>query len=415
MKKLLTLSVLLLSFSTYSQSIFKSGYFIKNNNEKIECLIKSTGKIHNPESITYKFGPDSELRTISATEIKEFEITGTDQKYKTLIVDIDKSTFSKSDSNSDRNPDFKRDTLLLKVLIEGKGSLYSYSSNAISEKFFYSIDNSDAQALIYKKYTVNDKIKENNRYLQQINNQLECIEDANIMGKEYKASALSSLFIEYNECTNSEYINYYSKKDSGTFNFSVFLTAGLRNWRFGQKDPTNHTGEINSVFSPGIRAEVEYIFPFFNSKFGLVAQPGLEYLQGEGELVIFNTSRLSSNPNAYGGERAFLSFDYLLATIPVGLRYYVYQNSTSKFFADGLFNISYAVSEKYDTSNFNSETALDSMKKNPIATLKLGAGWKFKDKFILGIGYSPTNNIASEKKNEVIFKNSFDISFGYSF
>ena len=417
MKKHLIYLILLLSFSSYSQSVFKKGYIIKNNNDKIDCFIKSTGKINNPDILTYKLSQESELKTITSSELKEFEITGTDQKFKKFVVDIDRSIFSKSNSNSNRNPVFEKDTLLLKVLIDGRGSLYSYSSNTITEKFFYNMDNAPLQALIYKKFTLNDKIRENNRYLQQLKNNLDCnsIRDLDIIEKEYRASDLTSLFIKYNECIDAEYTNYYGRRDKGYVNFSVFLSAGFRNWRFGQKDPRNHTGKINSIFSPGIKGEVEYILPFFNQKFGIVAQPGIEIVKGEGETVIYNSSRLPSNPNAFGGEKAFLSFDYLLATIPVGIRYYIYKNGNSKFFADGSFNISYAISEDYDTSNFNSNVALDSMKKNPIASLKFGAGWKFKDKFILGIGYSPTNNISSEKKNEVIFQNSININLGYNF
>ena len=59
--KLLFLFTTIFTFNCYSQISFENGYFIDNNNQKINCLIKNLDWEKNPTEFKYKLSESSEL------------------------------------------------------------------------------------------------------------------------------------------------------------------------------------------------------------------------------------------------------------------------------------------------------------------------------------------------------------------
>lgn len=173
MKRTLSIAILLISyFNSYSQITFEKGYFINNEGVKTECLIKNIDWDNNPKKIQYKTTEDSESKIADLKEINEFQVSNL--KYKKYVVDIDTSSNRTGELSESRNPHFKKDTLLIKVLIEGKANLYQYKDNS-KIRYFYEIDSSGVQQLVYKRYNLKfDKIAENKSYKQQLLNNLKC-------------------------------------------------------------------------------------------------------------------------------------------------------------------------------------------------------------------------------------------------
>ena len=74
----------------------------------------------------------------------------------------------------DKNPTFQEEQLFLKVLIEGKASLYEYVEVGL-QRYFYTVDSSNIEQLVFKSYKVDrDLVAKNNMYKQQLYNDLKC-------------------------------------------------------------------------------------------------------------------------------------------------------------------------------------------------------------------------------------------------
>ena len=104
-KLIIATIISIISFDCYSQTIYENGYFINNNDEKVECLIKNDDWKNNPTEIKLKYSENEEPKTETIESIKEFEIQGK-VKYKRYKVNIDKSSNILTSLNQNRNPDF---------------------------------------------------------------------------------------------------------------------------------------------------------------------------------------------------------------------------------------------------------------------------------------------------------------------
>jgi len=172
-KQLLFLAITILSFNCYSQIKFEKGYYINISNQKIECLIKNLDWKNNPIAFKYKLSENSEPKDSNIKAVKEFGIYNV-SKYITRTVKIDKSSENFSYMSNDKNPIFKEEQLFLKVLVEGKSNLYEYTNSNLI-RYFYNIENSNIEQLIYKSFKTSDnKVGKNNRFKQQLWNDLKC-------------------------------------------------------------------------------------------------------------------------------------------------------------------------------------------------------------------------------------------------
>ncbi len=78
MKRQTLLLAFLLATAThaFSQITFENGYFINDEGQKIECLIKNVDWRSNPTKFEYKVSADASAQTASITTVKEFAING---------------------------------------------------------------------------------------------------------------------------------------------------------------------------------------------------------------------------------------------------------------------------------------------------------------------------------------------------
>lgn len=174
MKKLLSTILLLSSLNCFSQIVFKKGYFINNENEKIDCLIKNKDWKDNPSEFEYKFTAESEPQIATIEGVSEFGMYNF-SKYSRHNVYIDRSSIIMGQLSNVRKPELKEEVLLLKVLVEGEASVYSYVDGNL-QRFFYLRDaDLGVEPLIYKKYLDgSNNVVENAEYKQQLWNNLKC-------------------------------------------------------------------------------------------------------------------------------------------------------------------------------------------------------------------------------------------------
>lgn len=316
MRNLLIIAIILTSLSSYSQIEFENGYIINNNSEKINCLIKNNDWKNNPSEILYKLDENSDIKKGTIEDIQEFGISSK-IKFKRFLVNIDMSREETNNLTQEKNPLFKEETLFLKQLIEGKANIFIYKSPSMT-RFFYSLDNSDIDQLIYKKYKTSEgKIGTNNKFRQQLWIALICDEISiqEVESLNYSIKDLQNYFIKYNTCKNSDYISY--KKERKGKSFFVKLKPGVNYGSMKIKNGLNADGvKMDNNLSFRIGVETEFILPFNNDKWSIFIEPSYTTYKGESYYGTSNNTKLNVN------------FNYI--ELGLGLRHYLFLNPNSK-------------------------------------------------------------------------------------
>jgi len=403
-KQLLLIALFtILCAESYSQIIFENGYFIDESNNKIECLIKNVDWKNNPTEFEYKFSQNDTVHKATFKTVKEFGIYNV-SKYIRAKTNIDKSSEQIDKMSSERNPNFQEELLFLKVLIEGKASLFLYIDGNLT-RFFYKLNDSEIQQLVYKRYLIDDKILENNSFKQELFLKLKCEEIVlnDIKNLRYSNRDLEKLFIKYNKCTGSDYINYKTKQNKDLFNLTFrpslnYSSLEIQNSVLGFND-------IDFRNKLGIRfgIEAEFILPFNKNKWGIIVEPTYQYFKSEQSKETGNVS----------GGILVSRIDYKSIELPVGIRYYFCLNDKSKLFT----NISYV----FDFSNNssikflrNDDSMLDELEIKSRRNLALGIGYKYKNRYSMEIRYNTNREILSDYLYWSSNYSSLNIIFGLS-
>lgn len=140
---LLLAFLLVTATHAFSQIAFENGYFINDEGQRIDCLIKNIDWRSNPTKFEYRMSADAPTQEASIATVKEFGING-DSKYVRATVEIDRSPRDIQNMSSKKEPQFLTEQLFLKVLIEGAATLYQYTE-ADLVRYFYKVKDSGIQ------------------------------------------------------------------------------------------------------------------------------------------------------------------------------------------------------------------------------------------------------------------------------
>ena len=370
-KGLLFLVLISVHFNSFAQTTFEKGYFINDLNEKIECLIKNIDWKNNPSDFEYKLIGSEAVQYGEIQFVKEFEINNT-LKFVRATVQIDESNLNNLDE--DRNPRFVTKQVFLKVLIEGKASLFSYE-NKSSKKYFYKINDSEIEQLIYKKYKIDNRISENTQFKDQLNSQLVCtsIKWEELKSLGYTQKDLESIFIKYNECVNSSFKQFGNSKRPKSFHLSIRPGLGTQNLTIENSNAAVENVDFGNKLGFRIGLEAEFILPFNNNKWGILIEPTFQKYYSE------KNSRVGLSPD----DNYVIVADYKSVELPIGFRYYLFLNDKSKFF----INLSYI-------TDFSSNSNIEFLRSDGamIPPLKIKSGGNFG----LGAGYQYNNKLNIE-------------------
>jgi hypothetical protein len=386
------LIILIIIFTSkgFSQNNFQEGYFIKNNGDKVNCLIKDEDWRKNPINFKFKSSVDSEIKIGELAIVDEFSIPGK-FKYVKKKVDIDISPMNLNQLNYDKEPKWENKVVYLSVLIEGTASLYIYKDSNL-KRYFYNIENGKIIQLVYKKYKSSEfAMKENNKFRQQLYNSfLDCknlsIEDFNSV--KYLNNSLAKIILKYNNCLGGKSISNHETKKSS---FNLKLKAGAY---YSSISLYNKTVSLNSDFglSTGLRfgVEGEIIFPFNNNKWG--AFFGIDKNSDIDKTIEINTTSLTRPV-----QKANLIYKSL--EFYIGARHYLYLNDNSKL----TFDLGYV----YDTRSkleVNYEFSADIVESSGVGNFIFGSGFHYKKIAVegrLSIGKSIFNQSSfTSKVNE---------------
>ncbi|MBC3759233.1 tRNA modification GTPase [Hyunsoonleella sp. SJ7] len=403
MTKLITLLFfLILGLNGFAQNTFLQGYYINNSNERMDCLIKNGDWLNNPTQFEYKLSENSEQKIQTITSVKEFEITGI-TKYVRQDVDIDRSSAIIEEMDYNKNPVFNREQLFLKVLIEGKGNLYLYEDNGLI-RYFFNQDLTEVKQLVFKNYlTDNGQVAKNQHFRQQLWNALKCesISMDQVAKISYRQSELIKFFIKYNECTNSEFVNYKTKQKKDLFNLTIRPGVTISSLVLDGpiREPFDFDEGLTS-FRFGL--EAEFILGFNNNKWAMILEP--TYQQFESEAVVIS--------NRTTGEKSIAKINNESIQVNLGIRYYMFLNKDLKLFT----NVSMVIDNNNSSVDVRSERGLPIFSSEGMSGISaaLGIGCKYKERYNLELRYIPNRNILNGQGAWGTKFSSVSMVLGYS-
>jgi hypothetical protein len=118
MKKFFLLLFLIISLYSNSQIIFEPGYYIDDDNVRVDGLIKNLDWDQNPDSFEFKLTENSVQEELSIDFVKEFGVLDK-IKYERHFVNIDRASIIIGELSSVRGNQFTQENLFLKVLVDG--------------------------------------------------------------------------------------------------------------------------------------------------------------------------------------------------------------------------------------------------------------------------------------------------------
>jgi hypothetical protein len=290
MKKLSCL-LLLVSNCIIAQINFEKGYFIDNNGEKKECLIKNEDWKSNPEMFYYKTDENAQPNEKTIQSVKEFGIDAF-SKYERHEVLIDTSGSDIARLSITKEPEWSKKTLFLKLIVDGDAKLYLHVSR-IGRRYFYSYKGSAIEQLIYKEYYNNNKkeyVYQNKNFQQQLWNNVKCtnIPKTRIAKVDYKTNSLIKYFYEVNSCDGNTLVTSAATtpKSSGSTNFKI--KGGMN---FSKLDLEYYNGQntlpvdFEKKVGAKIGVEVEYVLGFNRNKWSIFYEPTYQSYASEAEKV----------------------------------------------------------------------------------------------------------------------------------
>ncbi len=391
----------LLFFTTLmvAQNKYQKGYYILNDGTKVDCFIKNYDWKNNPITIETKQTLDSQIIDIDIEQCKEFSIEN-ESKFTRQSVDIDISTSGDfTRLTNSKEPNFKNFKVFLKVLVEGKYSLYHFENEDISDRFFYKVDDSEIKQLVYKKYINSDSgetnLYTNESYKNELDRTINCPNNVSLKTSslEYRKDNLSEFFIQANACNGITNKNLVSKNKSVIVNFKPVV--GINNSKLSiYKKYGNIAGsyDLSNEISISFGAEVEFIMPFNNNNWSFYIQP--TYNSYEGSATLYYPQDL------YPYYELSTKLNYI--NIPIAGRRYFHFSPQSKLFLNLGINLTILSDDSMLKAQRQNSTFYGGNRFNFL----FGAGYQYNKVSIEIVQYSDLN-ISPQYSNDYsdTFKN----------
>lgn len=437
--RILSVSVQLLFFLFYfssqaqSSSVYSEGYFIDENDTKVECFILNENWFGNPLNFKYKLSQDSKIQKADINSVKEFRIYDTDHFYKRIRLSSDLEAY-------DQTKVIKRkgETIFVKVLINSEAGLYSYYGDSF--KFFLYGDNNPELL----KYTEKFKTLEGNKIIKGREFQKQLYEELNC--KKFKISRYSKLkyyvkdlvefFEDYHDCKNYDYENLHNQKTPFKFDFKINIGTNIVNTPSSNFDysyifisdappstgadegPIEQTSGLNLNFDNHISYlvgfESEFFVPYFRNNLSLFFSPNYQYSRVESDSFKLDFS-----------EETFPGFEseYSLIELPVGVRYYKYINDNLDVYTNIAFahyvNLNSNFIENLDQNLPDFDNGFkfteESLNENPsnVGSIIFGIGGKYKGRYSFALNYYLTNSTFHKESYGFDIKNTVNLLLSY--
>lgn len=396
MKKIFLLIILTqISLNCYSQINFDKGYFLDNENNKTNCLIRNVDWLNSPTQIQYKLSENGTVQTSTINSISEFGVS--DLVYKRFSVEIDRSGQQIENLSHNRNPEFKNEILFLKQIVKGDANLFNYVDGNFTTYFFNS-NNNDITQLVYKRYfKAQNLIAKNNRFRQQLITHLKCtsITYKDLKNLIYSNNPLTELFINYNTCKGVNYENEDKIKNKSIINVHIKAGFNMNSLKIpsrGITNPSPYEFDFGTIIGYQYGVEIEHVLPFNKNKWAIMIEPNYNHFESE-------TTSLNYLPET-------VSLSYNTFELPIGLKHYLFLNDTSKLFINASYVLIFDLNSEFTTVRPGFE-----FKKG--TNMSFGVGYNYNSKYSIEARYDTDRGELFPNSNNFSTEfNSFSILFG---
>ncbi|MFC6097886.1 outer membrane beta-barrel protein [Flavobacterium qiangtangense] len=335
MKKLTTILLLFVTLLSYSQINFENGYIIGNDGIKKEVLIRNVGWKNNPSEIEFKISEESKSEKLDIASIKEFSVNDS-YKFKRFTTNIDYSSRNANDLSESANPEWKKQTVLLKLLVEGELNLYQYENGNLVRYLISSGNHETAEQLIYRQYNnVSTQIKTDYSFRNQLYTSMKSanFKSDDFRKIDYKKADLTAIFLKYNQAKTETFTDHTIKQNKSTLHLKAVAGVNMTSVEFSNGSNNSHF-EFDTKAALKVGLELEAILPFNNKKWSLFLQPNFQQYKAEGKTKTVTTK-----------------IDYKFIEIPIGARHYFFLSDKSKLSLDAGYSLSFAMDSymKYGT------------------------------------------------------------------
>lgn len=415
---LMVILLMTLSYS-YGQTTFKEGYYITNSNSKIKGFIKDSDWKNSPKKIEFKENKEAPTQLIETNQIVEFQIENA-VKFIRADVKIEKSSTKTGQLQIGDFVAFENENLLLKVLVEGKASLYQYYDNGI-EKYFYATDTSTIEQLLYITYLADENdynnakqngteiipnmtLLTNNTFKKQLLKNVNCNSERSLVSKlKYKSYDLKKYFEKYNECSNANYNKYYGGNKS-EIKIKSLVSSNFNSVKIYDNGNPIYSKNFSNSINLGFGFEVEAILPFNNNKWSVFVAP--TYNQYHNKAILY-----SATGSLITEQQVAIYYTYI--QVPIGFRYYMYINPNSSIFINPIYNIKLKTGKNgvfYDEISSNNKEIFNHTKNYGI-----GFGYNYKRFSIESSLLSNTQIMKYAYNLKYINFSSFSVNLKYHF
>ncbi|MCR5861147.1 hypothetical protein LRS05_02845 [Flavobacterium sp. J372] len=396
MKKIFILCSFLFFITATAQTTFQKGYFVTKTNQQTECLIKNYDWNRIPTEIEYKTDESAEVKKIYTSQLQSFYIEGTSHMYKEYDVP--------AIPEQKGNIAIKSGKQLLKVIAEGKASLLKNGDDI----YFLHFEGQPVKPLIYTRYlsTATGREETDNSFRLELYNSLKCETVGDIRKIKYNENQLLGVITRYNECQDSETVNYAERKTMADFNLRVvtginFYTSKIDVLleRFGVGgsgyDQISLEGDAETNILLGFEAEIR--LPFNHKKWALFTTPTYNS-QGE----------ISQYIKAYDADLKITGYSYV--EMPLGIRHYFILNKNSELNLDIAYGFNTVIGSKPTATYTRNNNILNIDYKNAnsgSSLLRVGFGYIYKN-YSAGINYYAKKSLTHSNTN-----GSISVLLGY--
>lgn len=256
---------------------------------------------------------------------------------------IDRSSDHAERLSSNRNPEFTQETLFLRVLVEGKGTLYQYENGNLL-RFFYGRDEDPVQQLVLKHYlATSSKAARNEAYKQQLWNELKCegITSRDAENTKYTRTDLTKFFIRYNTCNGSVVVKVEKQEKRDLFNFTIRPGVSYNALMIKNNNQSSLNIDFPGTLGPRIGAEMEIILPSNKSTWSVMLEPIYQSYTAE-----------QTVPASFASPASSARVDYKSIEAAIGIRHYFFLKNSSKVFANAGFTFDFPINSTIVFSNF---------------------------------------------------------------
>ncbi|WP_156950099.1 porin family protein [Maribacter antarcticus] len=389
-------------FTSYSQVTFEEGYYINNQNQRTECLIKNYSRRSNPTDIMFRSSTNNNTVRLSINDVKQFEIYNS-AKFIRVTADIDQSSQSINTIDKSWKPILETKTVFVRELVKGPVNLYSLIEDN-RELFFFSKDSSRIKQLIFKRYLVGrNNFGENNTFREQLLDNLKCPEFSFKKMQEvvYIKKSLQKIVKEYNTCVGQESSNVEKKREKTKFNLNLRPRMNYSSTMTPGPPFASANLTMNQKQSFGFGIETEIILPINKNKWSIIAEAAYQEFSNQN---IFETSNVS-------GGIVNSTLAYSSIEIPLGVRHYMFLSKNSKLFINMAYTMDFTIKTEFEFTRAD-ETVLRSGDFRTFGSFSGGFGYKYLDKFSLEF------RLLTLSHRTILFAdsefNSYSVIFGYT-